>query len=126
MPTTQPRAQTIADIQKCVGVLKDLELRWSGASCSRAIIEQLLAEFCNDADLVADPQHRTQGRSGAAQEQLAASNHTINNKRPFAGFEDEGAGEAEGEAFWNQIPHVSELFTFDSMDPGLFNSWSGL
>ncbi|KAK9777755.1 putative Transcription factor domain-containing protein [Seiridium cardinale] len=39
-----PRDQALADVQKCVTFLKDLEVTWSGASKSRAIIEQLMRD----------------------------------------------------------------------------------
>lgn len=41
MPSEQ-REQSLADVQKCIQVLKALETSWSGASKGCAIIEHLL------------------------------------------------------------------------------------
>lgn len=45
MPGFSPDSQAVSDAERCVGFLKDLDTRWSGALRSRAIIFCLLEEF---------------------------------------------------------------------------------
>lgn len=120
MPTPEPNAQTIPEVERCVRFLKDLELRWSGARRSRAIIEQLLAENRRKAAAAAAAPRGEQGyyRNGVDGE-VPGPGAGIGSKRSFEEFE----GVGEEPLFWHQIPG-SELFGFESVDPGLF-SWSG-
>ena len=109
MPTTRPNAQTVADVEKCVRFLKDLELRWSGARRSMAIIEQLLADHSRKSAAGGD-----EGGLG----EYRGMGEAPSGKRTFDEFE----AVAE-EPFWQQIPG-SELFGFDGLEAGLF-TWSG-
>jgi hypothetical protein len=89
-----PQVQTRPDVEKCVSFLTDLEMTWSGAGKSRAIIEQLLR----------DPRRGT------------ASSSEMVNKRSFAEFDDT-------EVFsWDQLPG-SELFTYEASGADLLNEW---
>ena len=113
MPSAQPNNQTVEDVEKCVSFLKDLELLWSGASRSRAIIEQLLAEYRNRTPN--DSQRRLH-----MQDQVVGS-----NKRSFAEFEASNPVDTGEEFFfWQQIA-APEFFAFEGADPDLFNSWDG-
>ena len=113
MPAAQPNSQTIEDVEKCVSFLKDLELLWSGASRSRAIIEQLLVEYRNRTSTNPQGRHHTQ-------DQLVGS-----NKRSFAEFETSNTADTGEEFFfWQQIAGP-EFFAFEATDPDLFSSWDG-
>ncbi|KAH8668463.1 fungal-specific transcription factor domain-containing protein [Xylariales sp. PMI_506] len=90
----QPRDQVLPDVEKCVGFLKDLEMTWSGAARSRAIIEQLL---------------HNPGRSAEAT--AAALRY-----RPQTDFESTEV------LSWVQLPG-SELFTFGQSSADLLNAW---
>lgn len=118
MPTPEPNSQTIPEVERCVRFLKDLELRWSGARRSRAIIEQLLAENRRKATAAAPRGEQGYYRNGVEGE-VSGPGTGMGGKRSFEEFE----GVAEEPLFWHQVPG-SELFGFENVDPGLF-SWGG-
>lgn len=119
MPTPEPNAQIIPEVERCVRFLKDLELRWSGARRSRTIIEQLLAENRRKAAAAAAPRGEQGYHRNGAEGNVSGHGAGVAGKRSFEEFE----GVAEEPLFWHQIPG-SELFGFESVDPGLF-TWSG-
>ncbi|SPO02311.1 uncharacterized protein DNG_04984 [Cephalotrichum gorgonifer] len=120
MPTAQPDPQTISDVEKCIRFLSELEPRWTGARRSRAIIEQLLAQYRSKAAAMAAgeaPGFQGYFRNGTEGE--APGGTGTGTKRTYEEF---GAvAEEEQQLFWHQIPG-SELFPSESVDPGLF-SW---
>ena len=119
MPTAEPNPQTIPEVERCVRFLKDLELRWSGARRSRAIIEQLLAENRRKAAAASAPRGEQGSYRTGAEADVPGPGTGLGAKRSFEEFE----GIGEEPLFWHQIPG-SELFGFESVDPGLF-SWGG-
>jgi hypothetical protein len=104
LPTTPPGIDIIPDVEKCVQFLNDFESRWSGARRSKAIVEQLLAEYRQKATTIDSQESRS----------LPAGIH-LHAKRSFAEFESSEAGESEMAAPWPEIPGW-ELFA----DAGLF------
>lgn len=122
LPSESPQSETIADVEKCAGFLKDLEQRWSGAARSRAIIERLLADYCLEP-VAADPQTidlpaeydstvAMQGGNGAG----------TAGKRTFNEFDVELG---DDDLYLNQVLG-SELFAFENTDPGLMGPWGRL
>lgn len=130
LPSDCSQAETIADVQKCAGFLKDLEQRWSGAARSRAIIERLLADYCSESFGAADAQQQSTATldlpvlfDGAMS---AGSGVAQAGKRTFG---DLDAGTAldlgDDDMYMSQVLG-SELFAFENMDPGLMGPWGRL
>jgi hypothetical protein len=90
----RPKDQSLADVDKCMNFLKDLEVTWSGAGKSRAIIEQLLHDPGRDLKSTERP--------------------TL--KRSWAEFDvSEGLS-------WDQLP-ASELFSYEASGTDLLGRW---
>ncbi|KAL1872321.1 hypothetical protein VTK73DRAFT_1552 [Phialemonium thermophilum] len=102
MPTAHAEVETLADVERCVQLLVDLEPLWPGAARGRAIVAQLLSEHRNRAIQAQRP------RPSPADEEV-----TSGTKRSHTEFRDEQADEEA--LFWYQIPG-SELFGFDFSD----------
>ena len=125
MPATLPNPETIADVERCISLLRDLEQRWTGALRSRDIIEQLLREYGNKTTspsaVVGSQDVGTYNGYNQTPQQVPAAydadglNNNNNSKRLYNGLDGEMPASADLNGFW-QIPG-SELF-LDSMDFG--------
>jgi hypothetical protein len=97
----------MADVEKCVQLLADLEPLWSGAARGKAIIAQLLAE------------HRSRPATTDADDGTTNINTSIAVKELGHGtkrsFEEYLGGIDEDTFPWQQIPG-SEMFSFDFSD----------
>ncbi|KAI8941622.1 hypothetical protein NX059_002835 [Plenodomus lindquistii] len=111
LPPSYADGEIVQYVEKCIRFLKDLEQRWSGASRSRVIIEQLLVTYRHAAP--------THVGVRAAEQQSVSRPQPSANKRTFADFEDiTSVGE---NTLWRQF-YDPDLFGFDFSAPVLLGS----
>ncbi|KAK7447991.1 hypothetical protein Landi51_06794 [Colletotrichum acutatum] len=110
----------LEDAEKCARSLKDLEPRWSGASRSREIIEQLLVRRRSE---MAEDSPTRRGN----EDRYSPENARRANKRPFADVEvassflvDAASGIRDPRTTGSETMHYDGC-----MDPVLFASWKG-
>jgi hypothetical protein len=100
-------AETVADAEKCVRFLQNLECRWSGASRSRAIIKNLLKDYCEKESMAAHP---------STNDDMMSTRLFGQNKRTFAEFQ--GSSDDQAGALWQDMSW-SEMLSFDAGEIGL-------
>lgn len=85
-------SQTRTDVEMCISLLKDLEARWSGASRSRTIIENLLEESS-----------RQKNSTGENETVDATHDWASGTKRPLSEMEGNMNTNLE-DSIWRDIP----------------------
>lgn len=125
LPPESPATETVQDVERCAGFLKDLEQRWSGAARSRDIIERLLADYCAESlsrqTLADQPSSVAQGSAPEGNGTPAGA-----GKRPFSQYDAGSSLDIGEEDFYMNQVLGSELFAFENTDPGLIGPWGRL
>lgn len=110
MSSSLQSEDVIGDIEKCIQFLTNLEQRWSGASRSRVIIEQLLAL------------HRHHYSSTSVEQaQVGRDYSSTSSKRKLPDFESEDNLFLDDSMFWQGMPG-SDLLEMDLSDLMSFNA----
>jgi hypothetical protein len=107
MPAPHGDAEMVANAEKCVQLLSDLEPLWSGASRGRAIVARLLAEYRTKRAIAEATVATPAGTNPATQ---ALGNGV---KRGFGEYQEDEAN--DDALLWQQIPGF-ELLNFDLSD----------
>ncbi|KZL75151.1 transcriptional regulatory protein [Colletotrichum tofieldiae] len=117
IPLDRTNNEIFRDVERCAASLKDLEPRWSGASRSRAIIEQLLLH--RRTEIIGVPG----GSNGNTDDIPTTPSSSRVQKRKLADF-DNSLSSSTGNDHLLGSGSIPESLEYNHLDTLLFPSWA--